>query len=177
MFEPAHRSLPPVDYVSMIRSLYADRGVMMLGALASALTAATAGIEADNIVLLAVAAAFIVVGIARNLDMATFAKSHIDDEDVPTARHWEMRATVGATAIALIYGFWSFYSFIFVNTPFAELSSIAMSVAVLVGVAGRNFAVDRLVTIQVLLIGVPSISSMPRSKPCTTVWRCSIPMG
>jgi diguanylate cyclase (GGDEF)-like protein len=155
MFEPAYKSLPPVDYVSMVRSLYADRGVMMLGALASALTAATAGIEAHNTILLAIAAAFIVVGVARNMDMAAFARTTIDDVDVATARHWETRATIGAAAIAAIYGIWCFYSFIFVNTPFAELSSIAMSVAVLVGVAGRNFAVDRLVSIQVLLIGAP----------------------
>jgi diguanylate cyclase (GGDEF)-like protein len=160
MFEPAYKTLPPVDFVSMIRSLYAERAVMMLGALASALTAATAGIESEHPILMLIAAAFVVTGAARYVDMTAFRHRKIADDDVETARHWELRATIGAVVIATIYGVWCFYSFIFVNTPFAELSSIAMSCAVLVGVAGRNFAIDRLVSLQVLLIGGPLTAGM-----------------
>ncbi|MDF2980280.1 MAG: hypothetical protein K0Q69_52 [Devosia sp.] len=153
MFEPAHKSLPPVDYVSMIRSLYADRRVMMLGALSSALVAAVAGVEGNSWVLLAVAIGFAIVGIARDIDMRAFERAELADDDVMTATRWELRATVGATAIAGLYAFWMSYSFLVVNTPFAEMSSLSVTVAVLVGVAGRNFAIDRLVTSQVILIG------------------------
>ncbi|HWA17770.1 MAG TPA: EAL domain-containing protein [Devosia sp.] len=155
MFEAASKTLPPVDYVSMIRSLYAEPRVMMLGALASALAAGTAGIETGDPALIGVAVAFVIVGIARLIDMMAFARVQIGDEDVATASHWELRATIGAMAIAVTYGAWSFYSFVFVNTPFSEMSSLAVSVSVLVGVAGRNFAIDRLVSIQVALIGAP----------------------
>ena len=160
MFEPAYKSLPPVDYVSMIRSLYAEPRIMMLGALASALGAGLAGVEARNWPMLVIAGAFVLVGIARNIDMVAFAKIHMADDDVETARRWEWRATVGAAAIGVLYGIWSFYSFVFVNTPFSEMSSLAVSVSVLVGVAGRNFAIDRLMTTQVLLIGVPLAAGM-----------------
>jgi len=153
MFEPAHKSLPPVDYVSMIRSLCADRRVMMLGALSSALVAAVAGIEGNSWVLLAVAIGFAIVGIARDIDMRAFERADLADDDVTTATHWELRATIGAAAIAGLYAFWMSYSFLVVNTPFAEMSSLSVTVAVLVGVAGRNFAIDRLVTSQVILIG------------------------
>src|SRR6478609_11553610 len=149
MFEPAHKSLPPVDYVSMIRSLYADRRVMMLGALSSALVAAVAGIEGKSWVLLAVAVGFALVGIARDIDMRAFERAELNDDDVATATRWELRATVGAGAIAALYGFWMSYSFLVVNTPFAEMSSLSVTVAVMIGVAGRNFAIDRLVTSQV----------------------------
>jgi ABC-type dipeptide/oligopeptide/nickel transport system permease subunit len=135
MFEPAWKTLPPIDYVSMIRSLYAERRVMMLGALASALTAATAGVEAQNPILLGIAVAFVLVGVVRYIDMSAFDRRPINDEDVETAKHWEVRATIGAAAIAALYGFWVFYSFVFVNTHFAEMSSIAVSVSVLVGVS------------------------------------------
>jgi diguanylate cyclase (GGDEF)-like protein len=160
MFEAAHKSLPPIDYVSMIRSLYADRRVMMLGALSSALVATVAGIESGSITLLVLGAAFAIVGIARNLDMRAFQQKGIADDDVGRAMRWEMRATVGAAAIAALYGFWVFFSFVFVNTPYAELSSLAVTVSVLVGVAGRNFAIDRLVSIQVLLISAPMAAGM-----------------
>ena len=155
MFEAAHKTLPPVDYVSMIRSLYADRRVMILGAMASALAAATAGIEARNGALMLIAVAFVIVGVARNIDMLAFTRVELADDDIVTAARWEYRATVGAVAIAATYGVWGFYSFVFVNTPFSEMSSLAVSVSVLVGVAGRNFAIDRLVSIQVALIGAP----------------------
>jgi diguanylate cyclase (GGDEF)-like protein len=154
MFEPAHKSLPPVDYVSMIRSLYADRRVMMLGALSSALVAAVAGVESGSLVLIAIAIGFAVVGVARNIDMMAFERRPLADEDVTTAMRWETRATVGAVAIAALYSAWMVYSFLVVNTPFAEMSSLSVTVAVLVGVAGRNFAIDRLVTGQVAVISL-----------------------
>jgi diguanylate cyclase (GGDEF)-like protein len=160
MFEAAHKSLPPVDYVSMIRSLYADRRMMMLGALSSALVAVVAGLEADSLVTLCIAAAFVVVGVARNIDMKSFDKATLADDDVAGATRWELRATVGAAAIAALYGFWMAYSFLFVNTAFSEMASLAVTVSVLVGVAGRNFAIDRLVTIQVLLMSVPMAIGM-----------------
>ncbi|MHB1101971.1 MAG: hypothetical protein ACYC0C_04145 [Devosia sp.] len=100
MFEAAQRSLPPVDYVSMIRSLYADRRVMMLGALSSALVALVAGLEANSWVTLCIAGAFVVVGVARNIDMKSFEKAKLADDDVAGAARWERRATVGAAAIA-----------------------------------------------------------------------------
>ncbi|MDC9822205.1 EAL domain-containing protein [Devosia sp. ZB163] len=154
MFEPAHKSLPPVDYVSMIRSLYADRRVMILGALSSGLVAAVAGVESGSWVLLAVALGFILVGIARDFDMRAFEHAQLDDDDVATAMKWERRSTIGAAAIAVLYAFWMSYSFLVVNTAFAELSSLSVTVSVLVGVAGRNFAIDRLVTTQVAIMSV-----------------------
>jgi diguanylate cyclase (GGDEF)-like protein len=154
MFEPAHKSLPPVDYVSMIRSLYADRRVMMLGAFSSALVAGVSGVESSNFVLIAIAVGFAIVGLARNIDMMAFERRPLADDDVVTATKWEVRATVGAMAIAALYGAWMAYSFLVVNTAFAEMSSLSVSVAVLVGVAGRNFAIDRLVTSQVAIICV-----------------------
>ena len=154
MFEPAHKTLPPVDYVSMIRSLYADRRVMILGALSSALVAVVAGLESGSWVLIGVAVAFTLVGIVRDFDMRAFERSEISDEDVTTASHWELRSTIGAAVIAALYAFWMAYSFLVVNTAFAEMSSLSVTVSVLVGVAGRNFAIDRLVTTQVAVMSI-----------------------
>jgi diguanylate cyclase (GGDEF)-like protein len=144
----------------MIRSLYADRRVMLLGAISSALVAVVAGIEANNLLLIGIAFGFLIVGIVRNIDMRAFETAKLADDDVGTAVKWELRATVGAAAIAALYGFWMAYSFLFVNTAFAEMSSLSVTVSVLVGVAGRNFAIDRLVTTQVLLMSIPMAIGM-----------------
>ena len=155
VFEAAHKILPPVDYVSMIRSLYADRRSMLFGAFGSALAAAVAAFEAQSPLLGVFAVLFILVGTARNIDMRAFDAKKLGDTDVRRAVHWEIRATIGAAAIAIIYGAWCLVSFWLVNDSFAELTAASVSVSVLVGVSQRNFAVDRLMTIQVLLIAVP----------------------
>ena len=155
MFQAAHKLLPPVDYVSMIRSLYADRLSMLLGAYGSALAAAVAALEAKSLYLGYIAVLFVVVGAVRNFDMKAFAKVDLGDEDVETALYWEGRATLGASAIALLYGVWCLLSFWAVDDAFAELTAASVSVSVLVGVSQRNFAIDKLMTIQVLLIAVP----------------------
>jgi len=154
-FEPAQKTLPPTDYVSLIRSLYADRGTMMLGAFGSAIGAAAAGLKTGSVLLGVVATLFVLVGIVRNLDMRAFEKVYLADDDVATAIRWEIRATVGAALIAALYGFWCLVSFWIVDDAFAELAATSVSVSVLVGVSQRNFAIDRLMTVQVLLIAVP----------------------
>jgi diguanylate cyclase (GGDEF)-like protein len=156
MFEAAHKSLPAVDYVSMIRSLYADRRSQMLGALGSAVAVALTAAESQSLVLYGIAVAFVLVGVARHLDMKAFAANSLADDDVAGAARWEVRATVGGGAIALLYGLWTCYSFVVVNTPFAELASLGVTMSVLVGVAARNFAVERVMMIQVMLICIPT---------------------
>jgi diguanylate cyclase (GGDEF)-like protein len=155
MFQAAHKLLPPVDYVSMIRSLYADRMSMLLGAYGSALAASVAALEAQSPELGLIAVMFIVVGVLRHLDMKAFDDAVLGDEDVEAALYWEGRATLGAAAIALLYGVWCLISFWVVDDAFAELTAASVSVSVLVGVSQRNFAIDKLMTIQVLLIAVP----------------------
>ncbi|KQN73708.1 EAL domain-containing protein [Devosia sp. Leaf64] len=155
MFQAAHKLLPPIDYVSLIRSLYADRLSMLLGAYGSALAAGVAALESRSAYLASIAVLFIIVGAVRHLDMRAFADAELGDEDVETAIYWEGRATIGAAAIATVYGVWCLLSFWVVDDAFAELTAASVSVSVLVGVAQRNFAIDRLMTIQVLLIAVP----------------------
>ncbi|MCP8882828.1 EAL domain-containing protein [Devosia sp. XJ19-1] len=160
MFEAASKVLPPVDYVSMIRSLYADRRSMLLGAFGSAVAAVVAALESESPILAVVAAVFVLVGSIRYLDMRAFDKITLADEDVETAQYWEMRATIGAAAIALLYGTWCMISFWIVDDAFAELTAACVSVSVLVGPAQRNFAIDRLMTTQVLLIAGPLVAGL-----------------
>ncbi|MEO9296945.1 putative bifunctional diguanylate cyclase/phosphodiesterase [Devosia alba] len=155
VFQDAHKILPPVDYVSMIRSLYQDRRSMLLGAFGSALAAAVAALEAGSVLLGVFVGLFILVGLLRYADMRAFEAAELSDTDVQLALHWEIRATVGAAAIALVYGTWCLVSFWLIGDAFAELTAASVSVSVLVGVSQRNFAIDRLMTIQVLLIAVP----------------------
>ena len=59
MFEPASKTMPAIDYVSIVSSVYKDRRAMILGALACAIGAGSCGFKTDSISLYAIAATFI----------------------------------------------------------------------------------------------------------------------
>src|SRR5690606_20311510 len=94
------------------------------------------------------AALFVVAGIIRYIDMAAFEKADLAPDDADRAAHWEMRATIVGSLVALLYGTWCFSSLYIVHDPFAELSSMSTMIAAMVGIVTRNFGIDRLITYQ-----------------------------
>jgi len=147
--------MPALDYVSIVRSVYGDRVAMLAGAFASGLTAALTAWRSQSLPLYAVALAIIVLGIVRYLNMRAFWRAAIDNDDVMAAQHWEDRATLAGATLALAHGLWCLASLWLVSDPFAELASISLSIAVMVGICARNFGLDRLVTLQLLGVIVP----------------------
>lgn len=155
MFQSVRKKLPAVDYVSIVRSLYSDPRSMVYGALAAMICSVAAGVKTGSILLFGVAIAFVVVGLLRHIDMVSFAKSNLAVDDAEEAARWELRFTIGGVAIALIHGIWCVVSFYIVDDSFARISSITVTIAALVGVAARNYGVDRLVALQSLLMATP----------------------
>ena len=147
--------MPALDYVSIIRSVYGDRRAMLAGSFASALTAALTAYRSQSIPLYLIAVAFVVIGLIRYLNMRAFSQAAIDSDDAEAAEIWENRAVVSGSALALVYGFWCLFAMLLVNDPFAELASVSLSIAVMVGICARNFGLDRLVALQMLGVIAP----------------------
>jgi diguanylate cyclase (GGDEF)-like protein len=147
--------MPALDYVSIIRSVYGDRRAMLAGAFASAIMGTLTAYKAQSLALYAVTLGFIVIGLIRYADMRAFWRAAIDNDDAASAEHWENRAVISGGLLAAVYGTWCFISMAIVQDPFAELASASISIAVMVGICGRNFGLDRLVTIQMVLVIVP----------------------
>lgn len=148
MFNSAKNRMPAVDYVSIVESAYKDHRAMMFGALASAIAAGTAAIRTQSLALWIVAAAMIAAGLLRYWNMSAFWRANVAPTDVDAAQYWEVRATVGGVIVAVAFGMWCLVSSIFVDDAFAQLSSISISVAAMVGLVARNFGLDRLLTLQ-----------------------------
>ncbi|MDO8359883.1 MAG: EAL domain-containing protein [Devosia sp.] len=148
MFEPAVKSMPAIDYVSIVRSVYTDRRAMALGALACSIGAAASAYKTNSLSLYVIAGAFILIGVLRFWDMTRFLKANMGPTDVEAAAHWELRATYFASGFAFIAGAWCLCSFVFVNDSVAELISMATTIACMVGVVSRNFGLERMLTIQ-----------------------------
>jgi diguanylate cyclase (GGDEF)-like protein len=157
MFEPASKSMPAIDYVSIVSSVYKDRRAMILGALACAIGAGAGAFKTGAISLWVIAAAFILIGIFRFMSMTRFQRAKIGPTDVPAAQRWELEATYYASAFAFTCGAWCVCSFVFVSDPTAELIAMTVTIACMVGVVARNFGLDRMLSIQ-LWIAVGMVS-------------------
>jgi diguanylate cyclase (GGDEF)-like protein len=147
--------MPALDYVSIIRSVYGDRRAMLLGTFTAALAAALTAHSASSPALALVTLAFVSIGLFRYADMRAFWRASIDSDDAPAAEYWENRAVLSGGLLALVYGIWCFVSMAVVRDPFAAMASAALSIAAMVGICARNFGLDRLVTIQLVLVTVP----------------------
>jgi diguanylate cyclase (GGDEF)-like protein len=155
MFSGNRHTLSATDHMTFVRSVYADARTMLYGAMAAAVGAVLTGIHANSVVLITFGIAFVVVGLGRYVDMCVFQRKDLAFDDPARARNWEIHATIGGVLIAILHGLWCLYSFVGVSDGFAQLTSTTISVGTLVGVAARNFAIMRLVTLQSLLISIP----------------------
>ena len=149
MFTSARKSMPAIDYVSIVKSVYKDRRAMVLASIACIIGVAITAAKTESPLLWALTAGFVLVTIYRYIDMTLFMRANIGPTDVEAASRWEVRATYGSAAFAYLCGLWCFISLVLVDDPIAELLSLTITIASMVGVVTRNFGLDRLVTIQV----------------------------
>ncbi|MGN6100664.1 MAG: putative bifunctional diguanylate cyclase/phosphodiesterase [Devosia sp.] len=151
MFTPARKSMPAIDYVSIVRSVYADRRAMVVGAAACVLCTWSTGFVTGAPVFYGVSLGFFVSAVFRFIDMTRFKNANIGPTDVDAAARWEVRATYHAAIFAFLCGLWCFASLVLVENPFAELLSMVTTVACMVGVVTRNFGLDRVLSIQLAI--------------------------
>ncbi|QDZ12104.1 putative bifunctional diguanylate cyclase/phosphodiesterase [Devosia ginsengisoli] len=147
--------MPALDYVSIIRSVYRDRYAMLAAAWGTALAAALSAYKSQSLPLFAIALAFIIMGVLRYADSRAFQRADIGSDDAEAAEHWENRAVVSGALTGIVYGSWCFISMVVVRDPFAALTSATLTTAAMVGLVARNFGLDRLVTIQMVLVILP----------------------
>jgi diguanylate cyclase (GGDEF)-like protein len=151
MFEPASKSMPAIDYVSMVRSVYGDRRAMLMAVLGCAVGSGASAFKTSSPLLWGITGLFIVIAIGRYIAITQFIAAKVGPTDVVEAEKWEVRATYWATAMALNCGLWCVISFLFANDPFAELISMTTTVACMVGIVTRNFGLVRMLNIQLTI--------------------------
>jgi len=128
---------------------------MLLGTIATAAAAVAAGVQSNSTILFVFAGLFLLAALWRYKEAIAFDRAQIGPEDAQKAEYWEFRATMSGSLVAILYGSWVFYSLVFIGDGFATLASVSVSIAALVGIYARNFGLDRLVTLQSVLLGAP----------------------
>ena len=151
MFEPASKSMPAIDYVSMVRAVYGDRRAMLMAVVSCAVGAGAAAYKTDSWLLWIVTAAFLLIAAGRYVAITRFIEADIGPTDVVAAEKWENKATFWAALMALNCGVWCVSSFLFVGDAFAELISMTTTVACMVGIVTRNYGLVRMLNIQLAI--------------------------
>lgn len=152
MFTPARKSMPAIDYVSTVRSVYDNRRAMLLGAFVCTLGSVACAFKTESPFFWAIATGFVLLTIYRYVDMTLFLRVEMDPTDVDSAARWELRATYGAVAWATLAGLWCFFSFAIVRDASAEIIAMVATIGCLVGIVARNFGLDRMLTIQLAIV-------------------------
>ena len=155
MFQSARSKMPSLDYVSVISSLFRDRLALSLGTGAAAAAAVFAGLSSGAVIHFVFAGLFVLLAVWRYQQARAFNAEGLQAEDCQRAEFWEWQATLSGSAAAVLFGAWSFVSLVFVGDDFSALASISVSIAAMVGIVARNYGLDRLVTLQCILLGVP----------------------
>lgn len=155
MLHSARNKMPAIDYVSIVSSLFKDKVALSVGTLVAAVGSTVAGFSAEAPVLYVFSGLFVLMAIWRSWQADRFKAQNLESEDAVSAEYWELQATLSGSAAAIIFGVWCFVSVVFVGDEFAVLCSLLVTMAAMVGIVARNYGLDRLVTTQLVLLGVP----------------------
>lgn len=154
------KDLPPEIYIPLVDSLYSDGRSLFIGSVVVSLAAALTAWKTNEPFLAFFVAAFMLVTFARAVDMRGYWRTRPRLTAVAPVRHWEHRYTFGAAVFAALLGSWAFATFYFTEDPYSRLLSFVVTMGYMVGTPGRNFASNRLVTVQLIGEGVPLIAAL-----------------
>jgi diguanylate cyclase (GGDEF)-like protein len=156
----AEHDLPPEIYIPLVDSLYKEGRTLFIGFGMVIGAVLITYWKTGEPLLLACAVALAAVAGVRVLEMRAYKREQARIKTNADARRWEHRYVAGAAMTMLLLGAWCYLSFSQTNEPFAQLVSFSITIAYAVGISGRNFGSNRLVTALILCTGVPMIATL-----------------
>ncbi len=149
------RGMPVEIYVSLVDALYKDFRSLFVGSIAAAGTALITAIKAGEPFLYLCSVAIVAVACVRAVDAKAFAQRPAGPMTLEQAQVWEMRYAAGSAAHVALLGIWCLVAFAMTNDPFVHIFSFSLTIAYMIGISGRNFASNFLVTTQIVSAGIP----------------------
>jgi diguanylate cyclase (GGDEF)-like protein len=154
---PAKPALPQDVYASLVDALYDVRTSLFIGALASSLAALLTVWKSLDALLLGFALAIAAVACIRALDMSHYVRARAASTPLTMEelKDWELRYVIGAALHVTLLGGWTLAAFVRTDDPFIHLFSFSVTLAYMIGIAGRNFASNSLVSAQIVCAALP----------------------
>jgi diguanylate cyclase (GGDEF)-like protein len=152
--------LPVEIYVSLVSSLFSDFRSLLVGSMAASITTLITAWKTEEPLLYLCSLAIAIVACVRGLDVYSFHKQLPHLTTSQETRAWELRYVIGAAAHVLLLGAWCFVAFARTSDPFVQIFSFSLTLAYMIGISGRNFASNMLVTAQIVCAGVPMTAAL-----------------
>ncbi|MDP3321551.1 MAG: PAS-domain containing protein, partial [Bosea sp. (in: a-proteobacteria)] len=147
-------------YVSLVRSLYADPRTLIVGSSGTVLAAFISGAMTGHPAFYGCACVLLALALIRAADVAQFRAAAKQIRDPREATHWEIRYTVFSSVYVFVLGLWSFLTFALHASPPVQILAFSMTLANMIGVAGRNYGSRMLVLTQLSCAGVPLLAGL-----------------
>ena len=147
--------LPAELYISMVDALFKDARSLLIGSLAACITALITAWKTGEQAIYLCSVAMLVVAGMRALDVSAFVRRRPQLTTPAEAQRWELRYVTGAAAHVSLMGIWCLLAFAKTSDPFVQIFSFSLTLAYMIGISGRNFASNLLVTAQIVCAGIP----------------------
>ena len=147
-------------YISLVRSLYADSRTLIVGSGGSVLAAFVTAAMTNHAAFYACALLLLLLTLVRVVDAAQFKVAARHIRQPSQAEKWELRYTAFSSIYVFVLGLWSFLAFALHASPPVQLLAFSMTLANMIGVAGRNYGSRMLVTTQLSCAGVPLLAGL-----------------
>ncbi|MEO1141537.1 MAG: EAL domain-containing protein, partial [Pseudomonadota bacterium] len=152
------QTLPDSVYISVVRSLYAGANSLAIGILCAALTPVILFAKTGDAVQLYFGAYLLIFGVLRLALTQGFYQFNDKSPPAELYKKWEDYYTYLAAFYVAVLGIWYFVSILRSTDPFVQLYSLSMVLCYMIGIIGRNFASEKVVTSQTVISGVLIIS-------------------
>jgi len=143
--------LPDHLFGSVVHSLYADAQSMFLGMLCLVAASIVLYWKTLDPAQLVFAVAFLLVGAVRLVQAQFFTSSIDEDTTVEEFQKWKFRYAAAGTLYFGILGSWFLCSMIRTDDQFAHMFSLALCLCYMIGIIGRNFSSDSVLTSQIVV--------------------------
>jgi diguanylate cyclase (GGDEF)-like protein len=169
------KEVPSEIYTSLVSSLFSDSRTLFVGSLASIAGALVTAVESGEPLLWLCTVAIAAITCVRAVDMHVFHLRRRDAADAKAFRTWELRYVVGACAYVALLGVWCLVAFAKSSDPEIRLLSFSITLANMIGTAGRNFGSNLLVTAQLACAGTPLLAALLLTRqPYYAVSACAL---
>jgi diguanylate cyclase (GGDEF)-like protein len=157
------RELPAEFHRATVDSMFGDARSLGIGTFAAASVATFVSIWMGALSIGLIAALLLVVGAVRLRWMQLY-KLRLSEAPSPSQlRRWESVYVLGAASHVLLLGLFCYVTFHSTHDSFARLASFATWMAYLIGIPGRNYGSNRLVTILIVCAALPVVLALIQS--------------
>jgi len=154
----SEHNLPLGIYSSVVRSLFADQAALIVGAVSTLVAAVILYARTADEIHLVFAIALCLVAAKRVSDVKKYKKLQSEiSRSRKKLKHWEYKYLISGSIYSALLGFWCFAVSARSSDDFALLMTISITLANFIGITGRNFGSEKVVTYQLISTAIPLV--------------------